>query len=231
MSTDRKTLSISIIIPALNESETLGRCLQRLVSVRDVEVIVADGGSTDSTIDTARAHGATTLHAAPGKASQMNAGAQKAQGDILLFLHADTELPQGFADRARDALSLPGIAAGAFRLAIDGNDFGLRIIERLVNFRAVFLQMPYGDQGIFMTAENFAAVGGFPDLPIMEDFELVRRLKRKGRIRILQMAAKTSARRWQRLGVMRTTLVNQAIILGYLLGVDPKRLAKWYRKR
>lgn len=230
MSTDLKTLSISIIIPALNEAESLRNQLPQLVSIdQDLEVIVVDGGSIDKTVDTVKALGAKVLHSAPGKALQMNAGAEAAQGYILLFLHADTALNPGFADQVRNVLDRPGVAAGAFRLTIDGKGWGLRIIEWLANFRSLVLQMPYGDQGIFIRADMFASMGGFPDQPIMEDFELVRRLKRQGAIKILPLSAKTSPRRWRKLGVLRTTAVNQAIIIGYLLGVDPQKLAEWYR--
>lgn len=229
MSTDRKILSISIIIPALNEAESLASLLPHPVSIEGVEVIVADGGSIDRTVDTAKDLGAKILHSVPGRAVQMNAGAQAAQGDILLFLHADTSLPPGFAEQVQHALSQPGVAAGAFRLAIKGRGFGLRLIEWLANLRSRVLKMPYGDQGIFVRAGLFAEVGGFPALPIMEDFELVRRLKRKGSIRILRLTATTSPRRWENLGLLRTTAINQAIIIGYLLGLDPQKLAAWYR--
>jgi len=232
MSTDRKTLSISIIIPALNEAESLGNNLPRLVSThRGLDVIVVDGGSIDKTVDTAKSLGAKVLHSAPGKAVQMNAGAKAAQGHILLFLHADTALNPGFTDQVRNILDRPGVAAGAFRLAIDGRGVGLRVLEWLANLRSRYLQMPYGDQGIFLKADMFSALGGFPALPIMEDFELIRRLKQKGQIKILPLAATTSPRRWKKLGVLRTTAINQAIIIGYLLGMDPQKLADWYRGR
>ena len=113
---------------------------------------------------------------------------------------------------------------------IDGKGFGLRIIEWLANFRARVFQMPYGDQALFVRSDLFSAVGGFPTLPILEDFELVRKLKHKGHIAILSLGATTSPRRWENLGVLQTTLINQAIILGYLLGVAPEKLAAWYRK-
>lgn len=230
MSTDRKTSNISIIIPARNEAESLGKFLPQLISAPGVEVLVADGGSEDETVAVANSLGVQVISSVPGKAVQMNTGAAAAHGDILLFLHADTRLEPGFADQVRYTLSQPGVAAGAFRLAIDGKGFGLRVIEWLVNFRSRFLQMPYGDQGIFVNAEMYSEVGGYPALPIMEDFELVRRLKRKGRIRILQLVATTSSRRWKELGALRTTVINQVIIIGYLLGVDPHKLAQWYRK-
>ena len=231
MSTDRKTSNISIIVPTRNEADRIGRLLPELLAVPDVELLVVDGGSSDSTIDVAKSLGARVLSSSPGKAEQMNAGAEIAHGNILLFLHCDTKLAPGFVGQVRDALNQQGISAGAFQLSIDGKGFGLRVIEWLVNFRSRILQMPYGDQGIFVTTDMFFSVGAFPSQPIMEDFELMRRLKRKGKIKILPLHATTSARRWEKLGIMRTTVINQAIILGYLLGVNPEKLAGWYRGR
>lgn len=230
MLTDRKTSYISIIIPTYNEAERLTSLLPELLSVPDAEVLVVDGGSTDNTVDTATALGAKVLTSASGKAVQMNTGAHAAQGDILLFLHGDTRLAPGFAEQVRVVTNQPGVAGGAFRLVIDGRGIGLRIIEWLANARAKVLHMPYGDQAIFLRYEMFSAVGGFPQLPIMEDFELMRQLKRKGRIKILPMAAITSPRRWERMGILQTTFLNQAIIIGYLLGVNPWKLAGWYRQ-
>lgn len=229
MSTDQKTSSISIIVPTRNEADNIAKLLPGLLSIPGTEVVVVDGGSADNTVVIAKSLGAKVLSVSPGKASQMNAGAQAARGNLLLFLHADTRLDPGFAELLQDTLSQPGVAAGAFRMAIDDQGFALRIIAWLANFRAQVLQMPYGDQGIFVRADIFAAVGGFPPLPIMEDFELMRKLKRKGRIKILPLAANTSSRRWKKLGVLRTTAINQAIIIGYLLGVDCQKLAAWYR--
>ncbi len=231
MSTDRKTSNISIIIPTLNEAGCISKFLPELLSTPGIEVLVVDGGSSDNTADTAKALGAKVIRVSAGKASQMNAGAKAACGDILLFLHGDTRLAPGFVAQVRNALNQTGVAAGAFRLKIDGGFWGLRVIEWLANFRSRFLQMPYGDQGIFVSADLFAALGGFPALPIMEDFEMVRRLKRKGRIKTLPLAATTSARRWQKLGILRTTVMNQVIIIAYLLGVKPQTLAQWYREK
>jgi rSAM/selenodomain-associated transferase 2 len=222
--------AISIIIPTLNEAKNLPQTLQRLQTIPSVEVIVVDGGSLDDTISVAESWGAKIIcSTVSGRAHQMNLGSAAAQGDILLFLHADTCLPTGFDRLVRQTLMPPKIVAGAFKLKIDGETPGLRLVEWGVNVRSRLCQMPYGDQAIFMSAATFQAIGGFPELPIMEDFELMRRLKQRGRIAIAPTTVLTSDRRWQKLNVCRTTLINQCIILGYLLGVSPVRLAIWYR--
>jgi rSAM/selenodomain-associated transferase 2 len=229
MSTDQKTSNISIIIPTRNEADSVGKLLPELLTIPGVELLVVDGGSTDNTVDIAKSYDIQVLSTSPGKATQMNAGAEAAHGDILLFLHSDTKLAPGFVEQVRGALSQPGVSAGAFRLSIDGQGFGLRVIEWLVNFRSKALQMPYGDQGIFVTTDMFFSVGPFPPQPIMEDFELMRKLRRNGKIEILPLHATTSARRWKKLGILRTTAMNLAIIIGYLFGVKPEKLADWYR--
>jgi rSAM/selenodomain-associated transferase 2 len=159
----------------------------------------------------------------------MNAGAAAAGGNLLLFLHADTRLPAGFETQVRQTLARSRVAAGAFRLKIDGNQRGLRTIEAVANWRSRVLQMPYGDQALFLRSYTFWESGAFPPIPIMEDFELVRRLKRRGRIALAPGCAETSARRWLRLGAVKTWLVNQCVIAAYCAGVSPQRLAAWYR--
>lgn len=231
MSTDQKTLSISIIIPTLNEEEYLGATLAGLVNEPGIEVLVVDGGSTDRTTKVAERYLGRVLRAPCGRARQMNTGAAQANGDILLFLHADTRLPAGFADYIRTALAKKGVAAGAFRLAIDGPGIGRRLIEKMANLRSRWLGLPYGDQGIFLRKTLFQQLGGFPDQPIMEDFELARRLAKQGKIVIQPVAVHTAARRWQRVGLLKTTLINQAIVIAYLNGVSPDVLAGWYRRR
>jgi rSAM/selenodomain-associated transferase 2 len=158
----------------------------------------------------------------------MNCGARAATGDALVFVHADTRLPERFDEHVRATLARPDVAAGAFELAIDAPQRGLRFVERIANWRSRHLAKPYGDQCLFLGAALFRRVGGFPEIPIMDDFEMVRRLQRSGRIEIVPVPATASARRWQRLGVWRTTLINQAIIMGYYAGVTPARLAHWY---
>jgi len=224
-----KIFNISVIIPTLNEAANLVATLAPLRGVPGVEVIIADGGSTDATLALAEAAGVRVVEAPPGRASQQNGGATLASGEILLFLHADTLLPEDFAEAMRTCLAQPDVAAGAFRLGIAGEGWGLRMVERMANWRSRWFEMPYGDQALFMPRETFVTLGTFPEQEIMEDFELVRRLRKRGRIELLELSVQTSARRWQRLGVLRTTLLNQLVILGYFLGVAPARLAGWYR--
>lgn len=158
----------------------------------------------------------------------MNFAAERASAEVLLFLHADTLLPRDWLDSVLQILSQPGVSAGAFEFRVNAAGWKFKVIERLANFRSRRWQMPYGDQAVFLTAEMFRSAGGFPDMPIMEDYELLRRLKRRGRIGIARSAAVTSARRWRALGIWRTTAINQLIIAGYLLGVSPSTLSKLY---
>jgi rSAM/selenodomain-associated transferase 2/rSAM/selenodomain-associated transferase 1 len=222
---------ISVIVPALDEAGSIGRTLASIPSSEDLEVIVVDGGSTDGTPELARAGGVRVVPGLPPRSRQMNLGAAGARGDVLLFLHADTLLPEGFADEIRLACADPSVAAGAFTLKIDSDRAGIRAVERVTNLRARYLSLPYGDQALFVTALRFWELGGFPLMPIMEDYVLVRRLARTGRIAILDQSVITSGRRWEQLGIARTTLINQAIILAHHLGIAPEVLERWYRRR
>lgn len=226
----QQSMKISIIIPALDEAEQIDATLRPILHAKDVEVIVVDGGSRDGTAATAESAGVHVIRTSASRAHQMNAGAAIAHGEILLFLHADARLPADFARLVRDTLSRPKVIAGSFRLRIESARWSLRIIEMLANFRSNWLQMPYGDQALFLRVHSFRTAAGFAKLPILEDFEFVRRLGRWGRIALAPAVVVTSARRWERLGVLRTTLINQAIILAYLLGVQPTRLARWYHR-
>ncbi len=219
---------ISVIIPTLNESGNMECALRGVSGLRDVEVIVVDGGSNDSTLDIAARCGAEVLSCDAGRAVQMNAGAGAARGDILLFLHADVVLPEGFAVAVRNALAEPDTVAGAFRFALNARGFRFRMIENLVGFRCRLFRMPYGDQALFMPRRVFEAIGGFPEVPIMEDYLLVRRLTARGRVAMLKQRALISARRWQHLGVFRATLRNQVAVLSCLLGVRMERIAQRY---
>ncbi|OLP18310.1 glycosyltransferase [Leptolyngbya sp. 'hensonii'] len=220
---------ISIVIPVLNEASTIAGVLAAAQAGVELEVIVVDGGSSDGTLQQVQGSGVRLLQTSAGRARQMNQGAAIATGGILLFLHGDTRLPIGFDQQVRQTLAKSGVIAGAFQLKIDCPTPGLRKIEHLVNWRSHLLQMPYGDQALFLKTETFQKLGGFPDLPIMEDFELVRQLGRLGRIAIVPLSVTTSGRRWEKLGLVKTTLINQLMIVGYVLGVSPTRLATWYR--
>ncbi|MDJ0678013.1 MAG: TIGR04283 family arsenosugar biosynthesis glycosyltransferase [Calothrix sp. MO_167.B42] len=224
---------ISIIIPVINEAEHIKSTLATTKPSKNVEIIVVDGGSSDGTVEIIDNLGfaVKVIMANPGRAVQMNIGALAATGDILLFLHADTRLPPGFDAMIRQAIiETSGIVAGAFTLKIDAELTSLRLVEKGVKWRSHFWQMPYGDQGIFLEREVFQAVGGFPELPIMEDFELIRNLKRQGTIITLPAPVVTSARRWLKKGVWQTTLINQVVIVAYLIGVSPEHIRSWYRR-
>jgi rSAM/selenodomain-associated transferase 2 len=193
-----------------------------------VEVIAVDGGSDDGTVETAEDAGARVIVSARGRGSQMNTGATEASGDLLLFLHADTRLPEDYTLHVRNILARAGIVAGAFKLGVDSPKRSLRIIEALANWRSRHLRMPYGDQAIFMRADLFKQMGGFPESAIMEDFEFARRLKRRGLVEIAPASVRTSARRWLATGTLRMTLMNQAAIAAYFAGVPISRIESWY---
>ncbi len=220
---------ISIVIPTLNEEAHIATVLANIPPAPEVEILVVDGGSQDTTVDQARRCGVQVLLSPRGRARQMNAGAAIAKGEILLFLHADTRLPEAYDYYVRRILLQPDVAAGAFQLSIDSHSRGLRFIEKMANWRSRYLKMPYGDQAIFLRAAVFHEIGGFPEMPIMEDYEFMQRLQKCGQIVIAQASVLTSARRWQELGILRTTCINQAVIIGYSLGISPSRLAQWYR--
>lgn len=222
--------AVSVIIPTLNEGEGISDTIRSLGPDRDLEVIVADGGSTDDTTVIAEGLGARVVKAPRGRARQLNAGAAAATTGVLLFLHADTRLPFGWRKHVEQALARAGTAAGAFRLAFDDAGPALRMIEFGANVRSVWRRMPYGDQAIFMQREQFEAIDGFRDMPVMEDYDLVRRLRRRGRIEVAESAVITSARRWRTEGTWRTTIRHQVAILAYHLGVEPERLARFLRR-
>ncbi len=225
----KKPEIISVVMPALNEADNIADVIEA-AQAHAAEIIVVDGGSSDSTCEQAEALGATVIRTAPGRACQMNAGALRATGEVLLFLHADTVLPADAAIQIRQAMARKGTVCGAFRLGITGNGPGLRCIEALANLRSRVFGMPFGDQAIFVRSDAFREIGGYGDLPIMEDFDLVRRLKKVGRRTLLPSSVLASGRRWHRLGVLKTTLINQRVIAGYCLGQSPEALVRQYRR-
>lgn len=222
---------ISVIIPALNEATRIEATIQSAFAGQPHEMIVVDGGSADDTASVAQAAGARVIRNLPGRAAQMNAGAALASGEVLMFLHADTVLPEAWSGPVQRALQEPGVVGGAFRFQIAGSFPGKRLVEWMTNLRSHRLQLPYGDQAIFMRRAQFEELGGFANLPIMEDYEFIRRLRASGRIVILNEAVTTSGRRWEGIGLVRTTFINRLMLAGYHLGVHPQRLAALYRSQ
>jgi uncharacterized protein len=224
------TERISVVIPAVNEAKGIKGAIRSARSAAVEEILVVDGGSTDGTRDLAESAGARIIDGIPPRACQANQGAVEAAGDVLLFLHADTRLPENFAGGVRDALRPPSVSAGAFSLGIDPPHSGSRLVEAITNFRSRRFQLPYGDQALFFRARTFFGAGGFPRLPIMDDFELVRRLKKMGTVVTRPERVATSSRRWEKMGVVKTTMINQLVIAAFLWGIAPEKIARWYRR-
>jgi rSAM/selenodomain-associated transferase 2 len=223
-------MRLSVVIPALDEGPRLARLLPALSrACPDAEIIVADGGSRDGTADVARSRAAVQLVEGPrGRARQMNAGARRASGDVLLFLHADTRLPDGAAGAIAAALADPGVVGGRFDVRFDSGRRLLAIVAWFMNARSRATSICTGDQAIFARRADFEAVGGYPDIPLMEDIELSRRLKARGRLAALRARVTTSARKWEREGPLRTIGLMWALRLLYFCGVAPERLHRWY---
>ena len=207
----------------MNEAATIGAAID---SAAGAEVIVADGGSSDGSIDIARSHGARVVEGERMRARQMNRAASEATGEAVIFLHADTILPAGALDAVSAALE-HGYVFGGFRIAF--LEPGLDGVARAINARTRLTRAPWGDQAQFVVRDAFLRLGGFREIPIMEDYELASRMKRAGRTTILPLTVRTSGRRFLQKGAVRTAAMNWTIIAAYHLGVSPERLARWYR--
>jgi rSAM/selenodomain-associated transferase 2 len=222
--------ALSIVMPALNEAAGIEATLHALqpLRARSVEIVLADGGSSDGTAERAAPWVDVVTTSARGRAVQMNTGAVHARADVLLFLHADTRLPL-----LADASVLQALAGGAcwgrFDVHIEGRSGMLRVVAALMNRRSRWSGIATGDQAIFVTREAFDRVGGFPVQPLMEDIEISRRLKRRGRPACLRDRVTTSGRRWEQRGVWRTIVLMWRLRWGYWRGESPERLAKEYR--
>jgi rSAM/selenodomain-associated transferase 2 len=221
---------LSIIVPCLNEAQGIARTLAALAPLRarGAEVIVVDGGSTDGTARRAAALADLVIDAPRGRASQMNAGAARARGGILLFLHADTLLPDGADVLIVEGLKRTRRSWGRLDVAIDSRHPLLRLVEQLMNLRSRLTGIATGDQAIFVTRSLFTAVGGHPEIALMEDIALSKRLKSYGPPLCLKHRLTASARRWEKHGVLRTIVLMWSLRLAYRLGADPAKLAVRY---
>lgn len=226
-------MRLSVVVPTLNEGEGIAAGLAALASLRarGVEVIVADGGSADRTVAEAEGRADRVVAAPRGRASQMNAGARAATGDVLLFLHADTRLPADADALVEAALGEARRVWGRFDVTIEGRHPLLPVVAALMNARSRATGIATGDQAIFVAREAFWAVGGYPDIPLMEDIVLSRALKRLSRPACLRTKAATSGRRWETHGVLRTILAMWRFRLAFFLGADPRALALAYGYR
>jgi rSAM/selenodomain-associated transferase 2 len=222
--------TVSVIVPVFDEARRIRVVLDALLREHGCEeVIVVDGGSRDGTAEIAIAHGGAHVTRAPrGRASQMNAGARVARGDVLLFLHADTDLPPG-ALRSVAAAVAGGADFGCFRVRIDSSDLRLRLASHLISLRSSLIVSGTGDQALFFRRSFFESLGGFDDLPLFEDMRIVGRARGRGRWVCLGPPVRTSARRWEANGVTRTMALMLGLRALYHLGVDPRRLAALYR--
>lgn len=223
-------MRLSVIIPALDEATSIAFRLRELTEMPGIaEIIVADGGSTDGTPVMAQSFiGVRVLVAPKGRARQMNAGAASAEGDVLLFLHADVGLPPDAAQLVEDALLDRAVVAGAFRTRTFADRPSiLAPLLRLADLRSRYSSLPYGDQALFVRREAFVRVGGFPDQPLMEDVEMGRRLRRIGRIRTVPRTVRVSGRRWLSRPLFYTLVYNLFPML-YRMGVPARRLAALY---
>lgn len=222
-------MRVSVIVPTLNEATVVATTLAHARQPGVHEVIVVDGGSTDATRALAGALADVVMSAPRGRAAQMNAGAARATGDLLLFLHADTTVPPGFAQAAIAACERTNVVGGHFEVRLDPPAPLLRLTAALMNWRSRLTGIATGDQTIFIRRDAFEQLGGYAAVPLMEDIDLSRRMKRLGRLACLHERVTTSARRWQRDGIVRTILLMWSLRLRYALGAAPERLHARYR--
>lgn len=222
-------LTLTIVIPVLNESQVLPQLIKQLRLVDSHQVVFVDGGSSDSTVEQIQAARYLVLSSAPGRAQQMNVGAQIATGDVLVFLHADTQVPEGLSQLINQALTKTDRVWGRFDVRISGRSPLLAIIGFMMNWRSRMTGIATGDQVMFVRRSVFETLGGFADIGLMEDIELSKRLTRVSRPVCLFQRVTTSGRRWQKRGVLKTIVLMWWLRLAYWLGVKPSTLARWYR--
>jgi rSAM/selenodomain-associated transferase 2 len=227
-----ETSFISVVIPVYHEAAVINRTIRHVRSLpggRNVEIIVVDGHPEGTTLTVINDAAVVKIPSAKGRGRQMNLGAETTAGENLLFLHADTRLPPGALYRIMSVMEDGALVGGAFTLRIDSERYFFRIIEKLTNLRARLTRVPYGDQGIFIRRDYFNDIGGYREIPLLEDVDLMRRIRKRGdRIVLLPDAVVTSSRRWDKRGLFYGTLRNRMIMVLYNLGVKPERLARFY---
>ena len=221
---------ISVIIPTLDEAENIRGCIECVrAEDGDFEILVCDGGSSDETVQIARGYDdAVLIETGKGRGAQMNRGAAAANGGVLLFLHADTKLERGWSRELLSVLADESVVGGAFTFKIDNPARRYRLVESWVKLRCSLFSLPYGDQGIFVRKDIFNKIGGYQDIPLMEDVEIVGALNKEGKLVLLEKCAVTHDRRWSRKGWIRASVSNQLVMLMYKMGIDPHTLARLY---
>jgi len=231
-------LPVSVIIPARNEAEIIAATVRSAREAGADEVIVVDGESRDGTPDAAQPIADAVILSSSGRARQMNAGATASKGEILLFLHADTSMASESVAAVREAMAREGVLGGAFSVYLEVSadapllrKAALRLTSRMINLRARLLRAYTGDQAIFLRRDIFDEIGAYPEIPLMEDVELSRRLTRRGKTVLLPVPVTTSARRWEEHGTLRTILLMWGLRLAYLLGMPPARCADLYGRK
>jgi len=220
-------ISASIIIPVFNESSELGSTLEKLTQSLqgnfDIEIILSDGGSTDNSPEIAKHYPCRVINTSTGRASQMNTASAQARGDWLVFLHADSELPDNWQDQLRQSNQW-----GFFPVKLSAEHWPLRIVESLINLRSRLSKVATGDQGLYFRRSFFEELGGYPDIPIMEDVAISKLARQKTAPSIGIYPVMTSSRRWQQHGIIKTVFLMWSLRLAYFLGIDPVRLHRIY---
>ncbi len=223
-------MTIAVVIPTLNEEDTIAETLRDTAHLGFHEIIVIDGGSTDHTRALAEGLGlAKILNNQPGRARQLNAGVRTCRGDILVFLHADTRLPNNAKQHIESALADPAVVGGRFDVRFDSPSAWGRVISTFMNLRSRLTRISTGDQAMFVRRHVFEQLGGFSDIPLMEDIEFSARLKHTGPTHTLHETVTTSFRRWEQQGPMRTILLMWALRFLYWIGVSPSHLSQWHK--
>ncbi len=226
-------LTFSFIIPVFQEAAIINQTIEHITNIRksaDIEIIVVDGHPDRDTIREIKNDDIKKLSSGKGRGVQLNSGAVQAKGNVLIFLHADTRLPSTALERITSILKDGACIGGAFDLRIDSDRRAVRVIEKMASWRSRLTRIPYGDQAIFLRADYYKALGGFRNIPIMEDVDLMRRIKRnKGKIKILPERVLTSSRRWDTEGIIFCTLRNWLLVLLFFMGVKPATLKRFYK--